>query len=99
MNMRTGAFEKGRNTGFTYELNKLPHSSGGFGTHTDIILPGADEPQGPEAFLVEQPPASILGAHFHAVSQFQVIVAGSGALGKHSLEPVHVHYSNRHTGY
>lgn len=53
----------------------------------------------PMAFLVEQPPGSIVQSHFHAADQFQVVVAGGGHLGRHPVRPVTVHYTNAHTAY
>lgn len=56
-------------------------------------------PVQPQAFLVEQEPASTILPHFHVQNQFQVIVAGSGRLGKHPVRPVSVHYAGAHTPY
>jgi len=53
----------------------------------------------PMAFLVEQPPGSIVQSHFHAADQFQVVVAGGGHLGRHAVRPFTVHYTNAHTAY
>lgn len=53
----------------------------------------------PMAFLVEQPPGSVVQSHFHAADQFQVVVAGGGHLGRHPVQPVTVHYTNAHTAY
>jgi hypothetical protein len=64
----------------------------------------AAEPPGPEAiypmaFLVEQPPGSVVNAHFHEANQFQIVVAGDGSLGSHAVRPVAVHYSNAYSAY
>lgn len=65
---------------------------------TDYFL--ADELHGgPTAFLVEQPPHSEIRPHFHPVDQFQVIVEGSGKLGRQSVRPVTAHFAGAHTGY
>ncbi len=61
-------------------------------------LPGPEEVY-PMAFLVEQPPGSVVEAHFHEANQFQVVVAGSGRLGRHALRPIAVHYSNAYSSY
>lgn len=61
-------------------------------------LPGPAEVY-PMAFLVEQPAGSVVQAHFHEANQFQLVVAGSGSLGKHALRPVAVHYSNAYSAY
>jgi hypothetical protein len=62
------------------------------------------EPPGPAtvypmAFLVEQPPGSVVASHFHEANQFQIVVAGDGRLGSHPVEPVAVHYSNAFSAY
>jgi hypothetical protein len=64
----------------------------------------APEPPGPEAvypmaFLVEQPPGSVVQTHFHEANQFQIVVAGGGRLGSHAVEPVSVHYTNAYSAY
>ena len=61
-------------------------------------------PPGPEAvypmaFLVEQPAGSVVASHFHEANQFQLVVAGSGTLGSHAVQPVAVHYSNAFNAY
>ena len=53
----------------------------------------------PQALLVEQSANSVIPPHFHGIDQFQVIVRGSGMLGKHAVKPVCVHYANAYTGY
>ena len=39
----------------------------------------------PMAFLVEQDPGAVVGAHYHQADQFQVMVGGSGRLGTHDV--------------
>src|SRR5215831_4733550 len=56
-------------------------------------------PEMPMASLVEQLPHTIIPAHFHAVNQFQVVVEGEGTLGKRTVHPWTVHYTNGFTGY
>jgi hypothetical protein len=53
----------------------------------------------PMAFLVEQDPASTVGAHFHQADQFQVLVAGDGTLGTHPVAPVTVHFTAAFSAY
>ena len=65
---------------------------------TDAPPPGPEAVY-PMAFLVEQPAGSVVASHFHEANQFQVVVAGSGSLGKHALRPVAVHYSNAYSAY
>lgn len=54
---------------------------------------------GPQVFLVEQEPHTVVLPHFHLQDEFQVIVAGDGTLGRHPVRPITVHHANRHTGY
>jgi hypothetical protein len=65
----------------------------------DVDAPGFSR-AAPQAFMVEmgaaQPP---LRTHFHVVDQFQVILRGSGRLGRHAVQPGAVHYADRLTPY
>jgi hypothetical protein len=59
--------------------------------------PGAGAPQ---AFLVEMPtPGAVIPPHFHREDEFQIVVAGSGSLGKHALDGVAVHFADAYTPY
>ena len=67
-------------------------------------MASAEPPPGPEAvypmaFLVEQPAGSVVASHFHEANQFQLVVAGSGTLGTHAVQPIAVHYSNAYSAY
>jgi hypothetical protein len=53
----------------------------------------------PQAFLVEQSPNSTILSHFHRQNQFQVVIGGSGSIGRHDLRPLTVHYAGAYTGY
>jgi hypothetical protein len=54
----------------------------------------------PQLLLVEQPvPGSTILPHYHSTDQFQIFLDGSGKLGKHDINPVSIHYTNRYTGY
>ncbi|GMV56403.1 MAG: hypothetical protein AMXMBFR6_22080 [Betaproteobacteria bacterium] len=53
----------------------------------------------PQAALIEKPPGSIVPPHFHCVNQFQVVVDGTGAIGRHAIRSGSVHYSGAYTGY
>jgi hypothetical protein len=53
----------------------------------------------PQSFRVENTPHRHLGTHFLEVDQFQVIVRGTGTLGRHVLEPFMVHFSRAFTPY
>lgn len=53
----------------------------------------------PQAFLVEQAANSTILTHFHRQNQFQVVVGGTGTIGRHELKPLAVHYAGAYTGY
>ncbi|MGE0540566.1 MAG: hypothetical protein AB7R89_10335 [Dehalococcoidia bacterium] len=55
---------------------------------------------GPQAFRIEFPePRGVIKPHFHRVNQFQVIVNGSGHLGKTPVTPIAFHYADAFTPY
>jgi hypothetical protein len=53
----------------------------------------------PMAFMVEQDPGEVANAHYHQADQFQVVVAGEGSLGTHTVRPVAVHFAGAFTAY
>jgi hypothetical protein len=55
--------------------------------------------KGSQVFLVDQAPEAILRPHFHPVAQFQVVVAGSGHLGRRPVEPFEIHFADPGTPY
>ena len=64
------------------------------------IIAGGGMADGPHAYLVEQLPEVVLPPHFHMNDQFQVVVAGSGMLGRsHKLAPLTVHFARGKTAY
>ena len=60
---------------------------------------GADVTEEPMGFLVEGNHERVIRPHFHENDQFQVIVSGGGALGKHNLVVNAVHFSRAYTPY
>ena len=62
------------------------------------VDPASHDPA-PSGHLIEQAPGETIRAHFHACPQFQVIVNGSGLLGRAPVAPFLVHYTRSHTGY
>jgi hypothetical protein len=65
-------------------------------THFLKPTPGTRAPQ---AFLIEYAAGRVLRTHFHDVDEFQLVVAGSGTLGRHALAPMSVHFARAFTGY
>lgn len=53
----------------------------------------------PMAFLVEQDPKAVVGAHYHQADQFQVMVEGSGRLGHHDVAAGDVHFAGAWSAY
>jgi hypothetical protein len=66
---------------------------------TDLIASDEAEPTRPQAFLVEQKPLWVTPPHFHLEPQFQVVIAGTGSIGRHEVKPLCVHYATAETGY
>ncbi len=64
-----------------------------------LISSGADAVPGPQAFLFSSEPFSVSSPHFHIENQFQIVVSGSGTLGRQAVAPVTVHYAQRDVGY
>lgn len=65
--------------------------------NTDEAGYGIDDGQ---AFMVEMGPGSEpLRTHFHVVDQFQIVVHGSGTVGRHRVARGSVHYADRYTPY
>lgn len=94
------------------QATRRPIVSNGVGAHLTTYIgmnrynraADAPPPPGPEAvcpmaFLVEQPPDSVVSAHFHESNQFQLVVAGGGTLGQHAVGPIAIHYSNAYSAY
>jgi len=92
--IRTGTLEKAR----TERRHHVLPNGTGYWRNGLIASPAAD-PVAPQAFLVEQDPGTVIEPHFHLQDEFQVMVGGSGSLGRHAVQPVSVHYAGAHTGY
>jgi hypothetical protein len=75
----------------------LPNGTGYW--RNSLIASPAEDAVAPQAFLVEQDPGTVIEPHFHLENEFQVMVAGTGSLGRHAVGPVGVHYAGAHTGY
>lgn len=72
---------------------------GGTRYRPDTAPPPGPDTIYPVAFLVEQDPDMLVGAHFHRSDQFQVMVQGGGRLGTHDTGPVAVHFAGAFTAY
>jgi hypothetical protein len=92
--IRTGTLEKAR---AERRHHVLPNGTGYW--RNGLIASPAEDAVAPQAFLVEQDPGTVIEPHFHLENEFQVMVGGSGSLGRHFVEPVSVHYAGAHTGY
>jgi len=85
--------------------NGVPaHITTYFGTNFAIRTAETPPPPGPETvypmgFLVEQAAETLVQAHFHAANQWQVVVGGDGALGRHAVGPIALHYTNAFSSY
>lgn len=60
---------------------------------------GEDPALSPTVFLIEQEANSTLPTHFHRQNEFQLVVGGSGAIGRHAMRPFALHYAGAYTGY
>jgi hypothetical protein len=92
--IRTGTLEKAR---AERRHHVLPNGTGYW--RNSLIASPAEDAVAPQSFLVEQDPGTVIEPHFHLENEFQVMVGGSGSLGRHAVEPVSVHYAGAHTGY
>src|SRR5260221_8622645 len=92
--IRTGTLEKAR---AERRPPVLPNGTGYW--RNGLIVSQAEDPVAPQAFLVEQDTGTLIEPHFHLQDEFQVMVGGSGSLGRHAVQPVSVHYAGAHTGY
>ena len=92
--IRTGTLEKAR---AERRHHVLPNGTGYW--RNGLIASPAEDAVAPQAFLVEQDPGTVIEPHFHLQDEFQVMVGGSGSLGRHAVQPVSVHYAGAHTGY
>ena len=88
-----GSAELGRQRRRALNFEGLPFYKGEWmETTQDPVL-------SPTVFLIEQGPDTTLRTHFHTENEFQVVVQGSGTLGRHAIRPISVHYAGAYTGY
>jgi rubredoxin len=85
------------------DLTKIKPNKGGNGapasTNYVFFRASKEDPVAPTAFLAQYPPDEHSSAHYHAVDQFQILVKGSGDLGRHSVKPYYLHFSRAYTPY
>lgn len=78
---------------------RLRFDEGHYHGLADYLFERREEPLGPQALIARQAPGWVLPTHFHMQHQFQVILRGSGTLGKHALVPGGVHYTSPQSAY
>lgn len=81
------------------EHRKLVNTEGGPLHKTQIVTSVRGDVPSPNAFLIEQPAGTVTRAHFHLNNQFQVVVGGSGTIGRSAVRPYIAQYVSAHTGY
>lgn len=69
------------------------------GTADYLFETAPGQPPGPQALIARQAPGWALNTHFHMQHQFQVVLSGTGMLGRHPLTPGCVHYTSPQSGY
>jgi rubredoxin len=72
---------------------------GGYAWRTEFLVPPGGDKSEPQAFLAERCFNGGIRPHFHDVDQFQVVVSGSGAIGRHRLAIHSVHFARAYTPY
>lgn len=85
--------KRGREYELTRETGRKQWRTQYIGTRTREI--GLE----PQAFLAEMGANGLVVPHFHEVNQFQVLIAGSGSLGRSPITTIALHYADNHTAY
>jgi hypothetical protein len=69
--------------------------------YTDLIgEQKVDQVQdGPQSHYTEMDANGVIVPHFHQVSQFQIMVSGTGSIGRNPLPLVGLHFADHHTAY
>jgi hypothetical protein len=86
-------------------LARVPNASGrswtiGYlGKNAGAAIPAAPDALFPDAYIIEQKPLSSGGPHFHLQDEFQIVMSGAGAIGKHAVRAFSVHYAGAYTPY
>jgi len=61
--------------------------------------PATVDPLQPQAYIVDQDPATVVEPHYHQCEQWQVVVQGEGTLGRYAVKPIALHYTDPYTAY
>jgi len=79
----------------------FPHYRPPIETFERHMLVGDVDPAtpGPQVQALLQPCGEVIASHFHDVPQFQVIVGGSGIIGRHRMGRGALRYVDRHRVY
>jgi hypothetical protein len=86
-------------------LPRVPNKSGrswtiGYiGKNAGAAVPASAEALFPDAYVIEQKPHSSGGPHFHLQDEFQLVISGGGAIGKHAVRAFCLHYAGAFTPY
>ena len=85
----------------TYEAEVEEYErKGGIGRRHNFFGERGTIDSNPQGFMVERPyPNALINPHFHDVDQFQVVVDGSGTIGKRPVKPIAFHYADAYTPY
>ena len=68
--------------------------------YTDFIGTMVDKVEDrPQSHYTEMDANGVIVPHFHQVDQFQIMVSGTGSIGRNALPLVGLHYADRHTAY
>jgi|SRR5688572_13315177 rubredoxin len=68
-------------------------------TNFPFFRASIEKPDAPTAFLAKYDAGDRSCTHYHAVDQFQILVAGKGQLGRHDVAPYYVHFARAYTPY
>jgi hypothetical protein len=87
------------------EVRRVPNASGrsfttGYiGKNAGAAAPDSTGALFPDAYMIEQLPLTSGPAHFHREDEFQIVMSGSGTIGKHAVRAFCVHYAGAFTPY
>src|SRR5688572_13927001 len=68
-------------------------------TNFPFFRASIEKPDAPTAFLAKYDAGDRSCTHYHAVDQFQILVAGKGQFGRHDVAPYYVHFARAYTPY